>query len=252
VLVLALGTAARLLPLIRDARKRYVFELIVGARTDTGDASGAVLERAQPREGWSAALEGAARELTGPIDQTPPMHSARKIGGLPLYRLARKGRSVDRAPRRVTIHQLSVLGSRGSSARLEVECDAGTYVRTLCEQIGERIGVLAHMGALVRTAAGPFRIAQSKLPVEIERDPAACVVDPLAVLAQRRIGLSAREFAAFVHGNEVALDTRAASLERCDEGPTLATLDGRIVGIGRIRLDEAGCWLRPTRVLARE
>jgi len=243
VLLLALGTATRLLPLITCTRKSYLCELVLGRRTDTGDASGSTLESAPPPDDATEKVHAALAGFLGEIEQTPPMHSAVKIAGRPLYERARRGLTVARAPRRVVIYGLRMLdASSGQTLRLAIDCSAGVYVRTLCEQIGARIGVPAHMGALLRTAAGPFSIDDAMLPSELARSPLRCVIDPLTILPQPRVAISSAQAERFVRGNpvDIANDRPASEM--------LVVHAGRLIGVGTANEDRAGR-LFPTRVL---
>lgn len=252
VLVLAVGRAGRLLPFLASDDKSYVFEIRVGAATDTADATGHVIASADVPPDWSAKLGQTAASLVGPLDQVPPMYSAVKIQGKPLYKTARTGRTVERAARRIEIRSLRVLDVRGARARLLVECTAGTYVRTLCEQIGERLGVPAHLGMLLRTAAGPFRLSTSVTPAAIARDPGACLIDPLGVLAMTHAIVDGNGASRFLHGNTVPLSNVAVDLWSTaaagnDDAPrhVLVLCNGRLLGVGRV-----GETLVPVRVLA--
>lgn len=244
VLVLAVGRATRLLPLIAPAHKQYVFELRLGTATDTGDATGRVIEHGDAPAGWRERLSAAAAELVGPLDQVPPMFSAVKVEGRPLYVSARRGQQIARAARSTRIFALRLLDAGERSARLLVECEAGLYVRTLCEQLGARLGVPAHMGWLVRTAAGPFSIGRSKLPEEIRSDPAGCLIDPLAVLAQPRVALDGMQAERFQHGNGIATAAVAGS---GDAGEVLVLHGEKLIGVGSLA---AGA-LSPLRVFDR-
>jgi len=245
VLVLAIGNATRLLPLIAPTTKRYAFEIILGSATDTGDAAGRVTAQSALPLDWRERLASVISALVGPLEQVPPMFSAVKVEGRPLYESARKGGDVPRTPRATRVHALRLIDTGENSACLSVECDAGLYVRVLCEEIGTRLGVPAHMGALVRTAAGPFAIAQSLLPEEINADPARCLIDPLSVLAQPRIELDASRVARFVHGNDVTVDGHAL---RAVEHLVLAA--GRLIGTGQLALANGNATLTPNRVLS--
>ncbi|HXM17973.1 MAG TPA: tRNA pseudouridine(55) synthase TruB, partial [Candidatus Tumulicola sp.] len=239
------GRATRLLPLIPESRKQYVFELVLGAATETGDARGRVTERADVPAGWQAKLPAVAAALVGPIDQVPPMYSAVKIEGTPLYVSARKGRTVARRSRRTYVHELRVLESAERTARLLVECEAGAYVRSLCEELGRGLGLPAHMGPLLRTAAGPFALADSYTPEEIAADPSACLVDPLGVLPHERVEVDAAGAARFAHGNPVKSGAVAGS-----NGDVIVMAEGRILGVGRVTQEGAVALIAPLRVLA--
>jgi len=242
VLVLAVGRATRLIPYLPSDEKSYVFEMRVGAATDTGDATGRIVRTSAVADGWAGALGAAAASLVGPLEQTPPMYSAVKIDGRPLYVAARAGRDVARKARTVEIRALRVIGSHGASARLAVDCSAGTYVRTLCEQLGERLGVCAHLGLLLRTRAGPFDLERASTPREIDEDPASCLIDPATVLQMETADVDDDGAAKFVHGNDVEIDPAA---RRPDPRAALVHHRGELIGVGRI-----GETLVPVRVLA--
>ena len=255
VLVLAVGKATKLLPLLPHARKKYVFELVVGVRTDTGDAKGAVIEELPVSDGWASELDAAASSLVGSLTQIPPMHSAVKVDGQPLYRLARKGRDVPRAPRATEIFELRVISHDKRTARLFIDCEAGTYVRVVCEELGRRIGLPAHMGALLRIASGPFVLRDSVTPQKIATDRTGCITNPLSVLANSRIELDERAAWRFAHGNEVHLSTShgAVDLESTARPPAtevLVTRDGALVGCGFLLARDGATLLTPTRVFA--
>jgi tRNA pseudouridine55 synthase len=242
VLVFAIGKATRLLPYLDAGRKSYVFELRPGARTDTADATGTVVERCALPGGWADGLEAAAAAMIGPLDQVPPMYSAVKIDGRPLYKSARAGKTLERASRPVEIFDMRVLAIGGDYARLRVDCSAGTYVRTLCEQLGDRLGLPAHLGVLLRTAAGPFDLSSARTPAEIARDPGACLIDPRLVLAAAQVSIGDSDALAFLHGNDVD----ATTIVSAPDGDVLVLHRDRPLGIGRIRDGR----LAPVRVIA--
>ena len=155
LLVLLFGEATKFAGPFLDADKEYIATLKLGERTSTGDAEGEVLERRPVR---IEALERVLGGFRGEIEQVPPMHSALKHKGTPLYRLARRGEAVERAPRRVRIHELEPLECVPPQLVLRVVCSKGTYVRVLAEDIGEALGCGAHLAGLRRTGSGRFRI----------------------------------------------------------------------------------------------
>lgn len=253
VLVLALGRATRLLPLMPHARKQYVFELIVGSTTDSGDRTGSPVRSVAVPIDWHVRLPQALRALIGTIEQTPPMHSALKVDGRPLYRSARAGIEVPRSAREVHIHQMRALDQAAptardappASARIFLECDAGTYVRVLCEDIGRELGLPAHMGALVRVAAGDFFLADAWPPDRLQHAIADAISDPLVALTQPRIELDAQTAARFLHGNEID-----APCEHVAQAETLVVHAGRLLGSGHTFVREGRTILAPVRVLA--
>jgi tRNA pseudouridine55 synthase len=159
VLVLALGRATRLLPFLPMEPKRYLARIAFGAETDTLDASGTVTATVAAAGVDEAAVRGALRGFLGPQQQVPPMVSAVKVGGERLYAKARRGESVERATRSIVVHALELVdfaGGERPEATVEVTCSGGTYVRSLAADLGRRLGTLAHLAALRRTAAGQF------------------------------------------------------------------------------------------------
>lgn len=156
LLPLCFGEATKVSGFLLDADKHYRVTCRLGEITDTGDAEGEILECRDFAPLAVAAVEAAAAGLCGEIEQTPPMYSAVKHQGERLYKLAREGKTVERAARRVTIHAADVLAVRSDAVDLHVHCSKGTYVRTLVEDLGEALGCGAHVSALRRTALGPF------------------------------------------------------------------------------------------------
>lgn len=169
LLPLCLGEATKVSGYLLDADKHYRFTIRLGVDTDTGDAEGEV-QRIRPVPPYDRArLDAALAGLRGEIEQVPPMHSAVKQGGRPLYRLAHQGVEVERAPRTVYIHRLEVAAVAWPDIDLTVHCSKGTYVRTLGAALGERLGCGAHVTALRRTRAGPFEATDMVDPDRLAR-----------------------------------------------------------------------------------
>ena len=160
VLAVFIGRATAAADRQLDHDKTYEATLRLGLRTDTGDVTGAVLETA-PVTAGEAELRAVLPRFTGPQMQLPPMYSAVKVNGQPLYKAARKGQTVERAPRPITVYSIEYLGSPAPGDHtLRVACSKGTYIRVLAEDIGRALGVPATLAALRRTRAGVFDIAQ--------------------------------------------------------------------------------------------
>lgn len=157
LLPLCFGQATKVSGMLLDADKTYRVTATLGARTTTGDAEGEVVESVAVPALRPEQVESALAELTGTIEQVPPMYSAIKKEGRRLYELARKGIEVDREPRSVTVHALHCVALAAPRLTLEVRCSKGTYIRTLIEDVGRRLGTVAHVIALRRTQLGPFR-----------------------------------------------------------------------------------------------
>ena len=164
VLPVFVGRATRGVEFFEHAEKTYEAVLRLGLTTDTEDITGAVLTRREANV-TREELEGALRGFRGEILQIPPMYSALKVDGQKLCDLARKGKEVERRPRPITIHELTLLDFTGETARLRVRCSKGTYIRTLCKDIGETLGCGGCMESLRRIAAGEYTIAEA-VPLE--------------------------------------------------------------------------------------
>lgn len=205
VLPIALGKATRLIPLIADTRKSYAFTVVFGSATATADATGETIARGAVPEDLGERLLAALPRFLGPIEQIPPMYSALHHEGRRLYDLARAGVTVERKPRPITIYGLRLIGLEGAVARMGLACSEGTYVRTLCEDLGRSVGTCAHMGALLRDGAGPFILAESRTLDEIAADPEAALIAPESVIPFPTIVLDARGSADFRAGRVVPL-----------------------------------------------
>ena len=168
VLPVCVGAATRLFDYIIDKQKTYVAELQLGVITDTQDATGAVVER-RPVTVTEADVRAALPRFIGDIWQTPPMYSAIKRGGKRLYELARRGESVEIAPRACRVDDVRLTASLGNGRyRLEVDCGKGVYIRTLCHDIGAYLGCGGHMATLARTRAGVFTLENALTLEEVD------------------------------------------------------------------------------------
>ena len=165
VLPVFVGRATRGVEFFEHAEKTYETVLRLGLSTDTEDTTGTVLEE-KPVTVAESDILAALPQFRGEILQVPPMYSALKVNGQKLYDLARKGKTVERQPRPITIHELEFLGMEGADVRLRVRCSKGTYIRTLCKDIGEALGCGGCMAALRRTAAGAYT-AEEAVPLAL-------------------------------------------------------------------------------------
>jgi len=167
LLVVFVGRATRAVEFAEADSKEYIAGLRLGVSTDTQDITGNIVAEsaALPDE---AALREALGRFIGDIEQLPPMYSAIKIGGKKLYELARRGESVERAPRKITVSAIDIAGRDGDDYILNISCSKGTYVRTLCSDIGEALGCGACMSSLRRTRAGVFSVDDAHSLADIE------------------------------------------------------------------------------------
>lgn len=157
VLPLCLGDATKFSQYLLTSDKTYVATLRLGVSTDSGDADGQVLEQRDVGEMSREQIEAALDDFRGDIEQVPSMFSAVKHQGKPLYKLARQGIEIEREARPVTIYRNEIVDYAGDRLTLEVHCSKGTYVRTIAHDLGEQLGCGAHVEALRRTTAGPYR-----------------------------------------------------------------------------------------------
>lgn len=257
LLVVAAGPATRFLRYVQGLPKTYAATGVLGVRTTTLDAAGEVVERREVRVS-AEEVRAAAAAFVGEIEQVPPAHSAVKVGGERAYRLARKGEEVTVAPRRVTVHELEVtLGaaspapdSAGASSgeaaptdaesseerfELHVRCSAGTYVRSLIADIGERLGCGAYVERLRRTAIGHLEVTDAVPPDGVGPDTVRTIERILVHL--RRVDVGAETSTRARHGRPVPSDVPSGLVLLC--GPD-----------GAVGVFEAGeGMLRPVTVL---
>lgn len=229
LLPLCFGEATKFSADLLDADKTYEADVKLGITTDTGDAEGQVLTNAAVTTSI-ADVERLLPRFTGPIKQIPPMHSALKRDGRPLYELARQGIEVEREARDVTIHALDMLGLEGDVLRLRVSCSKGTYIRVLAADIGQALGCGAHLTALRRTQVGDLvlersvTLSQLELQDEVQRGAHLLPVDAL-LQSLPAVHLAAAEANRFSHGNPVTLPTGLL-------GKIRVYAEGRLLGVG--------------------
>jgi len=168
VLPVCLGQATRVVEYLASASKTYRADIELGVATDTYDASGQVTFRGDPSSIDLDALRSSLVPFRGAIRQTPPMFSALKQGGQPLYKLARAGVTVERRSRAVTVHRLDLASWRPPVVTLEIECSKGTYIRSLAHDLGQALGCGAHLKSLVRTRCGIFDINDAVSLLKLE------------------------------------------------------------------------------------
>lgn len=243
-----LGEATKVAGYLLGARKAYAARVRLGATTTTGDREGEVIERSDVPVLDRATVEAAAARFIGRILQRPPAYSALKRGGVPLYRLARRGETVEVEPRPVEIHSIRVDAVGDGLIDLTVVCGAGTYIRSLAVDLGAALGCAAHLEALRRTWVDPFEGRPMHTLAEVEalagRDRIALgsrllpVAEGLALLPPIRLDAAAAE--RFRHGQVMPMGLAAAEALRV-EGP-----GGLLLGIGAV---DAEGRLRPRRLI---
>lgn len=238
LLPICFGEATKLSGLLLDAEKRYVATARFGAKTTTGDAEGTVVAHSDPEALDLDLLGQSIERFKGPIRQVPPMYSALKRDGQPLYALARQGVEVERAPRDVVIHDLVLLSREGHDLVFDVRCSKGTYIRTLVEDLAAAVGQCAHLVGLRRTEVGPFTglpmwtiAALSALTDEV-RDQ---TVQPMivAVRGWPQVRLDRQRLQAMQRGQAVEAGAHPAGVD-------IAVVDGRGEIVAVAQADAAG------------
>lgn len=248
LLPVCLGEATKFGGSLLESDKSYLATVKLGERTDTGDAAGQVLERKEVGVDRTS-LEAVLERFRGAIEQVPPMYSAIKQEGQPLYKLARQGRIVERKSRTVQVHRLGLIDFAPPFFSMDVTCSKGTYIRTLAEDVGKALGCGAHITALRRTAVGAFGIADSRSLEslekisESERDSILMPVDAL-VASWPKAELPAATAARFRHGEAVQLPWTCTGDEACKTA--VYDESGVFMGLGSV--DSSGL-LKPQRLL---
>jgi tRNA pseudouridine55 synthase len=247
VLPLAIRAATKLAPYITDSRKSYVGSIELGIETDTLDAEGQVLRRHEGALPEKAAVEEALVGFQGEIEQVPPMYSAVKHSGVPLHRLAREGKHVERAPKKVRIDRIELVSYRAPLVELRVDCSPGTYVRTLADDLGRRLGCGAHLRNLRRLRSGPFALnaamTQEQLTDAAETGKIEEFLIPAVdVLGLAIVQLGPEETGRVKHGCQVGASVQLAAGER------VAALEpgGELLAVMEVL---PGRRLKPLRVL---
>lgn len=205
VLPVCIGKATKVCDMLTSSDKRYTAKLILGKTTDTQDASGNVLSECEVNVS-AEDINRIISKFIGEIEQVPPMFSAIKKDGKKLYELARKGITVEREPRRIKIYSIDILNIdlENKSVTIDVKCSKGTYIRTLCEDIGNSLGVGAYMESLRRTESGGFSINDCHEPLELTELKESEQLDSVIIPPEN----------VFADYGEVVLDSRLALMHK--------------------------------------
>jgi tRNA pseudouridine55 synthase len=247
VLVVGVGHGTRVLEYLQGLPKVYRAGLVLGLETDTQDTTGAALAERDASGVTEEQFRAALARFEGEILQVPPMFSALKSGGKKLYELARRGETVEREPRPVTVYELEPLaftpGPR-AEAEVRVRCSAGTYVRTLCHDLGAALGVGGAMSSLVREAVGEFRLEAALAPETLAPEtPLLPLAEALAHLP--RVSLGEAEAVRLGHGQFIP-----APPETPDGPVRVLGPDGALVAIATVRGHREARLLSPDKVFA--
>jgi tRNA pseudouridine55 synthase len=216
------GRATRAVSFAESHDKRYTAALRLGLRTDTQDISGNVISKGQT-DVKDEELDRVLSCFVGEIEQTPPMYSAVRVNGKRLYELARKGIEVERKPRKITVYSIERKGRKSGDIVLDIKCSKGTYIRTLCSDIGEMLGCGACMSALRRTEAGMFSVENAYTLDEVIREAEIGDVSSLLLPTEtifseyERITVSASAEAKVRNGNPVSFSAPDGTYRVCSQ-----------------------------------
>lgn len=227
LLVLAVGPATRFLQYLPLENKEYVATFRFGQETNTYDAEGEVNATAPVPEDLDARIAGALPAFLGEIAQLPPMFSAVKVAGQPLYKLARKGEEVERQERIVTLDEFTVVAREGDDVTFRIQCSGGTYVRTLAHDLGRAVGCGAHVASLVRSRVGKFALEDASSLADASSSrmiPLARALEPMP-----RVELSDDDARYVREGRPLGIRGHGGARKMAMIDPR-----GEVVGIGRV------------------
>lgn len=257
VLPICVGRATKLSDIIMDGRKSYRAVLRLGITTTTEDASGEVLET-RSVEFDEEKIRRTVLSFIGKQEQIPPMYSAIKVNGKKLYELAREGKEIERKARLIEIYDIRIRRFLPPDAvELDVDCSKGTYIRTLCADIGKALGCGGHMAELLRTAAGAFtienavRLSQLKEWAEQEQAENHLLSMEQALREFPKIRIAERFTKLLVNGARLPAHSFTEQGRAFAEGETAAVYDsaGNLTGLYTVRKDEAGLYIKPLKML---
>ena len=244
VLPICLGQATRVAEYLLECPKEYLAGIELGISTDTYDGEGRITGRGEPHNISRAMVTGALQSFEGTIDQVPPAFSAVKVGGRKSYALARAGHKVILQPRRVHIHDIQVVSFDLPYLKLRISCSKGTYIRSLANDLGERLGCHAYLKDLVRTSYGPFKIDTAVTPDQLHTAVAEGRIDQLlypldcALTGSDRVYLDETQVGSVEKGLGILLDIQSpCSKDYC----SAYTADGRLLAIMKF-VTENGLW----------
>lgn len=204
LLIVAVGKATKCLPFLDSSSKTYEAELLLGSKTSTGDLEGEEILRKDPKIHEKQEIEETLSSFLGESTQIPPMSSAIKVDGVALYKLAHKGLEIERKPRKIVISSIRLLSQEGPRIRFEAEVSSGTYLRTLGEDIAERLGEVGHLVSLRRTKIGSVDVRKAKRIAEVSEGD---LLGPLPFITLPKIEATEKQSEAIKNGKAMTLDS---------------------------------------------
>ncbi|HHX18800.1 MAG TPA: tRNA pseudouridine(55) synthase TruB [Clostridium sp.] len=235
VLPVCLGRATKAVEFLIDKDKTYRAQLTLGVSTDTQDAAGEIIKKS-PVNVSEDEIEGAIKSFIGRYSQVPPMYSALKVNGKKLCDIAREGKVIDRKPREVEIYSIDILQIKRDLVIFDVECSKGTYIRTLCDDIGNKLGCGGHMSFLLRKKAGIFDLSTTLTLEEIEEFAACGTLQKRIILVDEifknynKIMLSSKDTKKFINGVKIKIDDEFKK----EKSLRVYGWDGKFLALGQV------------------
>lgn len=229
VLPILLGTGTKLSQYLINHDKEYIATIKLGVKTDTGDIEGQVIEEKQVPEISVEGLGQVLQSFLGPQKQIPPMYSAIKVNGKKLYEYARQGEKIEIEPRSIEIYNIEVLGFGKEQITIKVACSKGTYIRTLCEDIAEKLETVGTMSALQRTKVGEFELGDAITIEELENEQIvenSLITPEQLFINNPEIKLSSEELVKFLNGMTLKKENK--------NGLYRVYVEGKFIGVGDI------------------
>lgn len=248
VLLICLNEATKITGYLSDLDKEYLAVIKLGETTDTYDSEGKIVRKVSDFEVSDSEISDAIQMFIGNIEQTPPIYSAIKLNGKPLYKLARQGIEVEIKPRKVSIYSIELLNYEAPFLTIRVSCSKGTYIRSLCNDIGNALDVGAHLTELERTKIGHFTIENSAKLEELPAKNEAIHTIDYALRRLPEVRLFDADLKKVKNGNPIREDALelsvAESSAAISKSIRLKDHEGRILGVGRI----SNGWIKPERM----
>lgn len=240
VLPIFVGKATKAVEFFEASEKEYVAEMTLGVTTDTGDNMGKVLETKDCEVEFTSIIETFSK-FVGKIQQIPPMYSAVRHKGKKLYELARQGIIVERKPRTVEIYSVELIKYEKPRVLFRVSCSRGTYIRTLCEDIGRALGCGAHLSCLIRTKLGPFKISQSITLEDIKASVSSgksqeilTSLDKILSTFMSSVIIQLRNEKSFFKGSEFPIENISTELDNENQYAVIYDQKKQFLGVGKI------------------
>ncbi|KAB3531335.1 tRNA pseudouridine(55) synthase TruB [Alkaliphilus serpentinus] len=236
VLPICVGQATKISQFLLDSNKKYRAELTLGITTDTQDIYGDIIDERELNASEDQIIK-VISTFQGELQQVPPMYSALKIGGKKLYEIAREGKEVERASRKITIHQLEILRINKNKIMMDVTCSKGTYIRTLCNDIGEALGCGGTMSFLLRTATGNFDINTAitiEDLMELEKDDIQLYPVDFPLVDLPKVLIDSFQKKAALNGNKIRLEDTSANIKLENNQTVRAYIEDVFIGIATV------------------